>query len=493
MNVIRSSLQDRLLAIVSFWLMSFTLGTGSVRAQDIQAVLDTNTVQIIKELQRRITELEHKVKTLEEEKQREQPGREQTEALQRKVNSIEEKQALSEETAKKAAQQVSLTENGFVFSSPDENFKLKLRGYIQADGRFYLNDSHDSFSDTFLLNRVRPVFEGTVYRNFDFKIMPDFGQGKTVIQDAYLDAHLFPALSLRAGKFKGLVGLERLQSARDLLFVERALPTAMVPNRDIGASVHGELGGGVFGYDIGVFNGSVDGGSNDIDENDGKDVAGRVFVHPFRTTKVEAIKGFGLGLAGSVGYENGIAPAYRSVGQQTFFSFNPGVRATGDRSRISPQGYYYWGPFGLLGEYVVATEDVSKGAASARLHNWAWQVSISSVLTGEKASYTGVAPDSPFNLQSGGWGAFELVGRLSQLHVDDGAFHNFGTAASPNTLADRTKSAGEAISYGVGLNWYLNKTIKLMTDYEEAHFEGGAAKGNRPAEQVIFSRIQIVF
>ena len=54
--------------------------------------------------------------------------------------------------------------NGFSIASADEAFKLKLRGYIQADARFYMGDSKIDPVDTFLLNRVRPVFEGTVFR-----------------------------------------------------------------------------------------------------------------------------------------------------------------------------------------------------------------------------------------------------------------------------------------------------------------------------------------
>jgi phosphate-selective porin OprO/OprP len=46
---------------------------------------------------------------------------------------------------------------------------------------------------------VRPVLEGTVWKIVDFKFMPDFGLGTTVIQDAYIDVRLAPALKIRAG------------------------------------------------------------------------------------------------------------------------------------------------------------------------------------------------------------------------------------------------------------------------------------------------------
>jgi phosphate-selective porin OprO/OprP len=198
-------------------------------------------------------------------------------------------------------------------------------------------------------------------------------------------------------------------------------------------------------------------------------------------------------VAGTTGQENGTAPSYKTVGQQTFFSFNSGVTAHGNRDRISPQGYYYWGPFGLLGEYIVSAEDVSTGTLHKRLVNSAWQVTASYVLTGEKASYAGVAPSRPFNPAQGRWGALELTARVGQLSVDSDAFQNFGTAASPKTLADGTKSSSRASNWGVGLNWYLNRDVKFMLDYDRTSFDGGAPNGNRAEEHALFSRIQLSF
>ena len=63
---------------------------------------------------------------------------------------------------------------------------------------------------------------------------------------------------LTAGKFKVPVGLERLQSATDIRFIERAFPTSLVPNRDLGLSFGGDAAGGVVNYSFGYFNGVSD-------------------------------------------------------------------------------------------------------------------------------------------------------------------------------------------------------------------------------------------
>ena len=73
-------------------------------------------------------------------------------------------------------------------------------------------------------------------KNFDFNFTPDFGGGTAVIQDAYLVVQYSPSSALRAGKFKPPIGLEHLQSDRDLAFIERAFPSSLEPNRDVGSN-----------------------------------------------------------------------------------------------------------------------------------------------------------------------------------------------------------------------------------------------------------------
>lgn len=425
---------------------------------------------------------------------------ERWQALDQKIRILERKLELDQEqTAAKAKEgaTVSAGEKGFVIKSANGDYQLKLSGYVQLDGRFFLDDENHSATDTFTLRRVRPIVEGTLARHFDFRIMPDFGGGKTVLQDAYLNARYWPAAKIQVGKFKAPFGLERLQSGTATLFAERALPTSLVPNRDLGLQLHGEFGEGTVAYALGVFNGVPDGGSGDEDSNDGKDVIGRLFFHPFRKTDLDWLKGFGLGVAVSRGNAQGSLsspdlPAFKTSGQKTFFSYrsnNPAtaagtVIADGRRTRLSPQAYYFAGPFGVIGEYVRSEQEVERGSSSEELTHKAWQVAGSWVVTGEDASFRGVKPKRPFDPAAGNWGALELAGRYHVLKADKDAFPIF---------ADATKSAEKATAWGAGLNWYLNNHVKLVLNYEETDFEGGAVNGDRPNEKLILSRFQVAF
>jgi phosphate-selective porin OprO/OprP len=337
--------------------------------------------------------------------------------------------------------------------------------------------------------------EGSLGSHAGFRITPDFAGSQTVLFDAYGDLKLSPYANLRAGKFKPPVGLERLQSANDIAFIERGLPTSLVPNRDVGLQYFGSVSSGVVDYAVGVFNGVPDGGNADVDSNDAKDLIGRIYLTPFKDSDIAALQGLSFGIAGSVGDPQGATnatalPSYKSSGQQTFFSYKVNATngaatavADGNQTRIAPQFYYTVGRLGLLGEYVISEQDVKNGKGSDSLANDSWSVAASYVLTGEKASFKGVQPLSPFDLSKGQWGAFELVARIGELNVDDDAF--------AKGYADPKKSASSAENLGIGLNWYLTKNSKIAVDYEQTKFDGGASDGDRPDEKIVFTRYQI--
>jgi phosphate-selective porin OprO/OprP len=380
---------------------------------------------------------------------------------------------------------VSAGSEGFSLESADGDYRLRVGGYVQGDGRFFASDADKLGVDTFVLRRARPQLQGTLAKRFDFYFMSDFGGGLAVVQDAYVDARFSPLLRLRVGKFKPPVGLERLQSGHNMLFIERAAPTLLVPNRDIGIQLAGDAGAGVFTYAVSLQNGTIDGGSSDGDTNDGKELAARVFVQPFKKQK-GTLSGLGVGVSGTVGKQEGSAlPTYRSTGQLAIFSYLSGVAFDGTRRRLSPQGYYYVGPFGLLAEYVVSSTRLSKGGVSGGLSNEAWQVAASYVLTGEKSAFTPLKPAKPFDPSKGQWGAFEVAARVHQLKVDPDTF-DLG-------FADIGKSVRRGSAWTVGLNWYLNDNLKYVVNYGQTAFEGGAASGDRQTEKTLLVRAQVRF
>lgn len=381
----------------------------------------------------------------------------------------------------------------FGIRSADGKFSLKIGGYTQADGRFYLHDEASALTNTFLMRRVRPVLSGTVFGRFDYRIMPDFGSGQTVLYDAYTDVRLIDTLRIRAGKFKPPVGIERLQSATAIAFIERGLPTDLVPTRDIGLQIYGNLFRNRLAWAFGVFNGVPNGGNADSDVDDAKDLEGRLFAEPLRGLGIAPLEGLGIGISGTWGRETGTQsnpnlPSLKSPGQQTFFTYATGTPpattavAAGALARVSPQLYYHYGPLGVLSELVLTWQAVQRGTSHARLRQRAWQVLPSWVIYGGDASYEGVKPFHAVG--AGGIGAFEIAGRYHELHVSPDTFPIF---------ADPTKSASAAKAWGVGINWYATSSYRLAVNFDHTTFEGGAAnQGDRPAENFLSARVQIV-
>ena len=75
---------------------------------------------------------------------------------------------------------------------------------------------------------------------------------------------------------------------------------------------------------------------------------------------------------------------------------------------------------------------------------------------------------------------------MGQLDIDDDVFPRF---ASPG-------SASKAGSWAAGMNWYLNRNLKLALDYEQTYFKSGSRRrGTVTAqdEKIIFSRVQVAF
>lgn len=486
----------------------------------------------------------------------------QVKQLDQKVKLLERKYEVDKEEAdkkwSKLPKVVELGSQGLKVVSSDENFIMYLRALIQADASVFFDDNNsqpiasngDDIPDNLYMRRIRPIIEGTLWKYVDYRIMPDFAPGPSgttspKIFDAIADLRYFREASLAGGIMKAPVSLERLASATHLSFVERAWPTQLAPNREMGFMLHGEFDRpgypsdfsntgrnmtvtgnfpmymypDFFSYQVGVFNGTSNNGSLYSDNNDSKDFQGRVFSHPFIHSGIDPLEGLGIGMAGTYGNPNDTAlSSFQSPGLQTVFSYDAATRADGNAYRLYPQGYWIWGPFKLVGEYAVSNQDIAnqvlpwKNGYNYNKYSMdenieAWNITADYVLTGEQNSFLnqGVKPRHNFNPFDGEWGALVLAARYTPVNFDKDTFVNVGTASKPvYPFADPRKSVESASTWALGLNWWLSLNTKLMFDYSQTDFSGGAVdvKPNgaltntvvdRPTEKVFQTRVQVNF
>src|SRR2546427_2251086 len=134
--------------------------------------------------------------------------------LEQEIRILKRRRELEQESVQQKVKEtpiVTAGKDGFALKSPDGNFVLNLKGLVQADSRWYLDDQDHNGVDTFLIRRARPILEGTLFKDFDFRLMPDFAGSSATLFDAYVEWKHWQALKLRIGKFKSPAGLGQLE------------------------------------------------------------------------------------------------------------------------------------------------------------------------------------------------------------------------------------------------------------------------------------------
>ncbi len=393
---------------------------------------------------------------------------------------------------------------GFYIQSPDKAFSLRITGQVQLDYREFLNTNDRTDIDTFLLRRARFGLEATLAKYYEFRFLPDFGQGTTIVQDAYMNAHWWDALQLEVGRFKQPISYEQLIQDRYVPTLERSLMDQLVPQRDLGAMVHGEsIFNNRLDYGVSISNGEINGNSTDL--NNHKDVDGRVAVRPLNDEDLpEWLRYLGAGVSGGFGIEQeAINPAtLRMPDTVPFLNFNSTVRADGDRTRLCPELTYFYGPFGFMAQYYDEHQQMQPSATGAG-SKFVIDVPLigytllgTALLTGETRTTWSeqLMPLRPFDPRCPIRcpGAWEFVARVSRLTVDD----VFEKGAAQ--LVNPKNNSNEAMEFTLGFNWYQNGWARMQFNYEHDMFGqpvllGSTAANELKSQDSLFTRFQVIF
>jgi len=211
--------------------------------------------------------------------------------------------------------------------------------------------------------------------------------------------------------------------------------------------------------------------------NDSKDLAGRLFVRPFKLMNLPDLGE--LHLAGHITHgdqDSGQSLRGRTDGK---FEFFPRTTTRGDRLRYGFEAVYGHGPFGLYGEYV-RSEEERKGLGTGGkdlddLIGQGWYVAGSVFLTGEEKVHA-KAPKLKrnFNPRTGDFGALELAARFAQLDFD----------ASNALLPASHPGLNRVDAFTAGINWYLSPNVRLMFNWTQNWFDNLAATPNTKSPDV---------
>jgi phosphate-selective porin OprO/OprP len=339
---------------------------------------------------------------------------------------------------------------------------------------------------------------------------------------------------IRVGQMYEPISIEQMTSDNWNTFMEKALPVnAFIPGRQAGIQMQNTACDDRIGWMVGYFfqqqvalssNGVPLDTTGDLfsPHMDATQVATRLVALPWYENNGEHLIHLGFGYthefrsdivstSSGQGFYNPGTLDFKSSPEANLFSplVDSGYFLARSVDIIDPEFAMVYGPFSMQAEYIWAhasgVENYQTGAALAAQHEasfygWYWQASY--FLTGEHRNYAKttspatyqetfgrVYPNCNFNPRTGGYGAWELAFRVSQLDVNDFAAGFFGGLETDITA---------------GINWYLNPNVMVKMNYVhamvDAHSQGNSSTANfyglmptSGTDNIFETRFQIAF
>lgn len=351
----------------------------------------------------------------------------------------------------------------------DDYPTLNWSGFLQADTGWIYQDAENiaAVGEIFPssgLRRVRLRVDGNLQETTSYVIDLDFAaSGHPSFRNVGLTFHDVPVLQdVELGLLQTPFGMDALTSGRELLFMERQMPFALVPFRQIMIGSRGTAaddnitwGSAIYRMPTNSF-GVYEGGDGGIA------VAGRLTTVPIFEDEGATVVHVGGGY--SVGSPGDGVVRYRI--QPGFFTRDPGTDGDDpgtvpvflDTGDIAASLFNLFnlelglnhGPFHAAAELRWSVVDQEAGPD---LSFPGFYVQASYVLTGEHHGYNRsrgvferVSPKHPYERgRSTGKGAWEFA--LGYSFLD---------------LNDQNIEGGRAETLAMGLNWYLTRNAKIQ-------------------------------
>lgn len=351
-----------------------------------------------------------------------------------------------------------LWKDGLHFVSNDGSVKLKIGGRIQNDYAYFAEDGSlerrlgQNFEDGTEFRRTRLYFAGSIYDDIDFKAQYDFAGGDADFKDVYIGMKNIPHVGhIRVGQFKEPFSIEELTSSNYITLMERSLVNLFAPGRNTGVMVFNTMMDKRMTWAAGVFR-QTDAYGNGKGGRD-YDVTARLTGLPIYEDGGKKLLHLGVSYSHRNYHNDTVRFRERPEAHLAPRLVDTGTFPAEYGDFIGTEAAWVDGPFSLQGEYVHAfIEGRSRYYGDPQF--WAASVQASYFFTGEHRPYKTSA--GAFNRvkplhnygRDGGVGAWELAARYSYLSLNDSRIRG-------GRLSDVT----------VGLNWYLNPSVRSMWNY----------------------------
>jgi phosphate-selective porin OprO/OprP len=379
---------------------------------------------------------------------------------------------------------------GVRFLSSDGLYRIEFHDLTQGELRMFSPTAPSAagqggLHDTFDIPRQRLYFTGKVDKYFDFVSVINRGYGSLDILDSYVNFKFDKTFNVRIGRTKTPYTYEYYKIAEgDLIAPERSVFVGnLAPNRQIGAMAFGRLLNEQIEYAAGVFNGPH---RSFQDFNDFKSLFLFVNTKPFLYGGSDLLRNLNLGASGNYGRENDpLEPtALHTANDETttstvsnvsptFLSFNPAAVERGSTAFWSGDVTWYYRSMTALANYNGGFITYALPTANGiQVPFEGGSVAVTYFLTGEEiVTRKEVEPLRPFDYHDpiNHPGAFELYSRV--------AYVNAGKIATSSGLVDPKLWSRNATVIDTGVNWYMNRFVRIFMDWQHAEFGSPVSLG----------------
>lgn len=425
----------------------------------------------------------------------------QLQALQAQVDDLKKAQAKATPAWKGAPQ-----------FSDNDGFTWKVRGRFMMDTAYMSTPDFQNPRDYGFNTRVRRVrlgVEGTLPGEFGYKAELDFANSSVGFGDVVLTWNPKKGpITLTLGNFESLDGMEQITSSRWSSFIERAqVNDAFGNTRRLGLGVGYKSKDNLFRIDGGLF------AAHSIDaslDNKGWIAAARAtytpyvgpgFVHlglNFQHRQFQENNGATALTSGSGSPSNGQLVQYRArpflqttsqrfvdtgnfaaKGDDIFgieaYGVFKSLHLGGEAQMVKVRSYDAGDRLISRDQFATNTQLVASGKPSF----WGGHFEVGYFLTGETRGYKNGTWDRTKVLNpvdKGGMGAFQIIGRVDYLDLNDnklqnGFSNNFTTGVA--TASSSLSRGGSQTGYLLGLTWIPTDYVRFLLNYIHTEVEGG--------------------
>ncbi|MDQ5769798.1 porin [Thiothrix subterranea] len=371
---------------------------------------------------------------------------------------------------------IALLASGFCMTSSvfaadvvvNDAVSFQLGGKLHVDAGT-VDDGTNSQADG-QLRRLRLGVSGKWGKDVRTELEYDLSDNTPKLKDAYIEYRGIPHTQVRLGNAKTAVGFENLTSSSDTLFMERALPSALLPGRTTAIQVsqyrdNGSIVVGVAGGTPTTL-GEI---SNSVNEQE------LLYAHATRLllNKKHHVLHIGASFARTDPHEQ--STRFSTTLESVFGVERLDTGKIKNATSYTTQGVEMaWAKDALLvqGEYLHTTV-ARDNRPDVNLHGG--YVAAAYTVTGEKRRYN--SKDAQFEgiQPKRDQGAVELVARVSALDLD-----------SDNI------SGGSVRGQTLGANYYYNDKVRLMLDYSRMQAAPDKS-GDTVTDNILQARLQVSF